>query len=276
MGKWIAIFLTAALALCGCTEEQEMYEQRPVLEGWIDSDGYPRVLFSISFVEDDEETIADKIVRWGLVTLSDGDTTVILTGGPDKYRFPPFSYYTYELTGQPGKTYTIDATYENYHARATAVMPAPPVVAEVKSVPAADCDTLRDVTLFIQAPQEFPAYYHISTRVLPEETTYHPAVLGLVKATEPGELLEVQVFRGKSSLHSKDFKPRIPSNRNVLVKVERVCGEVYRFWENFNEATLFGNSLFTGPADSLEGNVEGGYGYWSPQGVTIVRLDAEK
>lgn len=45
--------------------------------------------------------IADNLVRWGKVTVSDGDTAIVLTGGYDKRHFPPFLYKTYDMVGAP-------------------------------------------------------------------------------------------------------------------------------------------------------------------------------
>ena len=84
----------------------------------------------------------------------------------------------------------------------------------------------------------------------------------------------MQVYRGKSRLNKKDFVPRIPSNTDVKVRVERVEPDIYQFWMNFNDATLFGGSMLVTINKPLGGNVEGGYGYFSAQGVTDILLPA--
>lgn len=272
----IAISAVISLPLCGCYEQLEPEaEPRAVIEGWLDSEGYPRVIFTSSFVPGESDaTIADKLIRWGKVTISDGDTTIIMTGGPDKNLFPPYSYYTYEMQGEPGKTYTITADFEQFHAEASAKMPDKPLVAEVRTEKNAECDTIRSVTVVITAPEDCPAYYHVSTQVITEDFRYYPSIMGCVMAELPGESVELPVFRGKSSLSEKDFVPGIPTNRAVRIKVERVTREIYEFWCAFNEATLFGGSQFTEHSTSLPTNITGGYGYWSPQGVVIIDLPA--
>lgn len=274
----ITLMLPIAAILCGCAVDEPAPESRAVIEGWIDSDGYPRVIFTASFVAGEENvTVTDKLIHWGKVTISDGEHTVTMTGGPDSNLFPPYSYYTYDMQGKPGKTYTVTADFNEFHATATATMPEPPVIAEVRVAPIEYCDTLRAVTIVIQAPEQgCPAYYHISTRVLPDEGRYLPAVMGCVKAENPGEKVEIAVLRGKTSTSKDDFVAQLPSNRHVNIKVERVNREIYEFWNSFNEATLFGGSMFVSNNTSLTGNIEGGYGYWSPQGVEIVRLPPER
>lgn len=266
------------IVMAGCDSANSDLDAapRPVIEGWIDSDGYPRVIFTTSFVPDEaNSTMADHLIRWGVVTISDGTSTVIMTGGPDKDMFPPYSYYTYNMIGKPGTTYTIEARYENYHARAECTMPEPPEIESVESSRIASSDTLREATVTVVAPPDCPAYYHISTMVIGEDSRFLPAMLGNYVAEVPGQKVRMPVYRGKTSLLAGDFVPQLPTNRRVRIRVERVTRAVYEFWKAFNEATLFGGSQFVGHSSSLPSNIDGGYGYWSAQGVSVVNLDRE-
>lgn len=271
-----AIAILALSTLSGCIGTPEPEEPRGVLEGWIDSDGHPVVLFTASFVDNDNQAIIDKVIKFGTVRISDGTNTVLMTGGPDKDYYPPYRYTTYDITGEPGRTYTVTADWQGYHVRAQSRMPVPPDIVDVKQTPAADCDTLREVTVSIRAPQDVPAYYHISAQVIGEDTSLTPSLLGCAKADKPGEIVDIQVYRGKNRLTDKHFVPRIPSNLDVKVRVERVEPEIYRFWMNFNDATLFGGSVFVTVNKPLGGNVEDGYGYFSAQGVRNILLPALK
>ena len=265
--------ILASLLLWSCEDSELEVEIRPVIEAYIDSDGFPRVMFTSTLADGDNQTIEEKVVRWGKVTMSDGVTTVILTGGPDKSQFPPFRYTSYELKGVPGRTYTIEAQYKDLHAKAQCTMPEPPEVEEVKDVCAAESDTLRDVALRIRAPQDVPAYFHVSVRTYPAEDAYLPAMLGCVKAEKPGEIVELPVYMPKVSIGKNLYDAsRLPSNRAVDIKVERVSKEIYEFWMNFNNANLFGGSMFVTTSASIGGNIEGGYGYFSAQGVKIISL----
>lgn len=269
------IFIALLPILASCQPEPDDEEPHPVLEAWIDSEGYPRAIFSLSYVNNDDESIIDKIIRWGYVTISDGDRTIVMTGGRNNAYFPPYTYFSHEMNGEPGRTYTVDASYHDYHIRATCRMPDPPEVIGIKSEPVANNDTLRNVTVSIRAPHEVPAYYHISARVLPDEETFIPSVLGCAMATTPDEVIDVPVYRGKRIKFRHDYTSRLPRTREVLVRVERVTKEVYDFWMDFNDATLFGSSIFVTNTSPLRSNVDGGYGYFSAQGVKILKLEQE-
>lgn len=272
----LPLCLLFAATACSDTDPLPPLEPKAVIEGWIDSDGYPRVIFTSAFIEGEENvSIADKLIRWGTVRISDGSKSVIMTGGPDEDLFPPYSFFTYEMKGTPGTTYTITADYKELHAEASCTMPEPPDVAEVIETPIEGSDTLRAVSIRIANPSAERAYYHVSTRVLPDETRYLPAIMGCAEA-EPGQTVTLPVFRGKTSISDADFVPQLPSNRAVLVRVERVTPAVYAFWQAFNEATMFGGSIFVGNNSSLPGNISGGFGIWSAQGTHTIRLHPAK
>lgn len=272
----VIIVAVGALLQCGCVDvDAPRYESEPVIEAWIDSDGYPTVLFTASFSDNDQTAIADKMIRWGVVTISDGEQTVVLTGGPDRRFFPPYCYGTYEMQGKPGRTYTIDASFGDFHATATSTMPLAPVVAELAATPSERNDTLRDVKVTIVGPEDEAAYYHISTRVLPEESAFVPAVMGCAETTPGNNRVEVTVFRGKRTLDKGDFNSGIPRFRDVMIKVERVERVIYDFWMDYNENVLLGNNIFVNSVEPLVGNIEGGYGYFSAQGAVVLMLAAE-
>ena len=72
-----------ALLTSGCDDGGDSAEEKPrlVVEGSINSGGYPEVYLTMSAVASDEEgSVADNIVRWGVVRISDGEREVILTG----------------------------------------------------------------------------------------------------------------------------------------------------------------------------------------------------
>lgn len=270
----IAVVAAVLLSVsCDTDSPDRPTAPRPVIEGWIDSDGYPRVIFTSAFITGEENvTIADKMIRWGRVTISDGNRTVVMTGGPDNDLFPPYSYYTYEMKGEPGRTYTVTAGYRDLYATATCTMPQPPEVTEVRQTPVEGNDTLRAVSVSIVNRDTDTAYYHVAARVIPFEHRYLPSVMGCVEAA-PGQTVDLPVMRGKTSVTPGDFVPQLPSRRLVMLRVERVTREVFLFWQAFNEATMFGGSQFVGHNTSLPGNIEGGFGVWSAQGSVILRLE---
>lgn len=242
---------------CSSTEEPEL-DDMPVIEAWIDNDGYPVVLFSSAISPSEKGgDIIDKLIRWGKVTISDGDTTVILTGKRDNSLVPPYKYYTYDLWGCPGKTYTIEATFKDMHARAECRMPAPTPIRSITLEPVEGKDSLRSATLRFISPDDVPAYYYVTVDGA-------PALLGWAEVSEPGIEVAIPVYNSKSYANTGEpFVAQFKIGENKNIALHRVSEEVYRFWRAYDDAIMFGENVLIGGAQSLPGNVSGGFGIFS-------------
>lgn len=271
-----ALFLAMALVFPGCSNEPFYGESRAVIDGWLDSDGYPVVVFTASMQPGEgEQSVADKMIRWGKVTVSDETDTVILTGKLDRSYFPPYRYYTFGIKGQPGHTYRVTAEYEDIYAWAECTMPYPTPIDSLTLRPIEGNDSLRAGTLHFTAPEDCPAYYYLCMREFGDGGRPLPTMMGTVKATRPGEKISVGVYNPKNQLDTVPFVPQLKIGRQVEVKLCRVTEEVYDFWSSYENSVMFGGSQFITSETSAPGNVAGGYGVWSVQGVSAYYLTVE-
>lgn len=239
-----------------------------VVEGGIDSGGYVQVLLTSSIVpEAGGGTLDDCMIRWGKVTVSDGSKAVVLTGGPQNGYIPPYTYYSYDMIGEPGKTYTLTAEYDGKKVTSVSTMPVPTPISRLDCAPT-DTPGMYSVTLYFESPDDCPAYYHISTRLIGEDSHLYPAILGTVEVNTPGIEISVPVYRGKHFGSAKEFSPLWPKGAEVKVVLERVSRQVYDFWTAYNDDVLFGGSQFVGSASDLPSNINGGLGVWSARGVS--------
>lgn len=265
----LTAFTAIVLSIAGCTTTDDAPQPGSlVIEGHIDSDGHPHVLLTSSITPSAEGgNMADNLIRWGKVTVSDGLSEVILTGGMTSDYFPPYHYYNHTMTGVPGRTYTITAEYDGLTASASCRMPEPTPIDDIEINPIEGNDTLRSLTMHITAPADCPAYYHITTRVMPRDTRDYPAMFGTFTASTPGEHLSIPVYRGKHATDTTDFVINMPVGTSVAVTLCRVEKPVYDFWIAYDNIIYFGGSQFISAPASLPGNVAGGYGIWSAQGT---------
>ncbi len=273
-----AIISAAAIAgLHSCDSGIDYPEPKLVVEGTFDSDGFPDVILTLSVVPDDRYTdISEALMRWATVTVSDNNgNTAILTGAPSKLHYPPYHYYTYDIKGTPGHTYTIHAKYKELVAQSTITMPRPTPIDSITTAVLADNDTLRALTVHLTAPDDCPAYYHISTQVYGHDRRFLPGTLGTAEAHTPGEHITIAAMRGKTSTDTLDFVPQMPVGATVAIRLERVDAQVYHFWREFGSAALFGHSQFFTSSFSLPTNIEGGLGVWSPQGVSTATVEVK-
>lgn len=272
--KKILIFIVIAIALIGCNDTPCDPAPKAVIEGWIDSDGFPVVMFTSSLTPADAGgNVADMMIRWGKVTISDGSRTEILTGGLSNDFFPPYRYYSYKMKGVPGRTYTIVAEYENLHAEAVCTMPFPTRIDSVRFASIENDDTLRSAMLYFTSPEDSPAYYCVEIRDSLRSGRPYPALFGTVEALDPLKKMTVPIYRPKHKLDTIEFVPQFRVGERLEVGLCRVEKEVYEFWKSYQDNIVFGGSGFIGTSQPLIGNIIGGYGVWSARGLDKVFVE---
>lgn len=262
------------LLLSSCVSSEPDMPVFPVIEGWIDSDGYPIVQFTSSIAPGyNENNLNDKLIQWGKVTISDGEKTVIMTGGPLSTIFPPFRYYTYEMEGTPGKKYKITAEFDELYAESECIMPAPTPIERIDLEPIVGSDSLRSATLYFISPDDCPAYYGVTIKKAAQGERPYPAMLGTIAVFTPGEEVAVAIMNPKNKLDGMnvDFVPQLKVGQNIVVSLCRLTPEVYEFWREYDNVTIFGGSQFVSTG-SIKGNIQSGYGIWSARGTDSVDL----
>ena len=273
----ILIYVLAAVWLGGCSDSsEEVQEPRMVVEGQIDSDGYPRVFLTLSATADASGgIISENIIRWGVVKLSDGENEVILTGGPMAGVLPPYIYYSYDMVGVPGRSYTLTAEYKDKKVTSEVTMPEPTEIEGVRISGNAADDRSRDLTIMFNSPADAPAYYHLSVRVSGSDNRFYPCNPGTIAVMEGGKRVEMPVYKGNGGLSSGNDREGFTVGERVTVRLARVAPEVYDFWRAWDNAALTGGSVFVGSSVSLPSNISGGYGVWSAQGVSDLDVEIQ-
>ncbi len=266
------LYATLFLAVSCDIADDNTTREMAVIDGWINSDGHPVVLFTTTISPGSHTPINEHIINWGRVTIDDGDREIVMTGGPDGRFFPPYRYYTLDMTGTPGKEYTITAEWKEMKVKATARMLAPTPIDSFKVEKIDGNDSLRAATLYFTAPNDCPAYYYIAIET-DHSSRPLPCSLGCIRVDNPGEQVTAPVMRPKVRLDSLTYIPQLQVGDTIALSLCRVEKEIFDFWKAYDNAVVFGASQFAGTSTSLPGNIEGGYGVWSPQATsTIVRI----
>ncbi|MGM9867428.1 MAG: DUF4249 family protein [Lepagella sp.] len=264
------------LLVAGCGSDLTYQPVMPVIEGWIGTDEYPEVIFTATVSPEEKDvTIADKVIRWGKVTISDGENEVILTGDPEFEYMPPYRYITNKMKGEVGKTYRIVAEYEDLYASAECRMLPPTPIQSITFSPIEGNDTLRSGELTFISPEDTPAYYYVTMGNVDERSRPLPTMMGVYKAEEPGKTISIPLFNPKNKLDGNSFVPQLRVGDNLEITLCRVTEEVYEFWKSYDNAMMFGASQFLNSAHSVRGNIRGGLGVWSVQGTTSQRIQVQ-
>lgn len=276
----IILLLLAALLPLSCTKTIPHSESRLVVEGWIESGGHPMVQLSESLVievgkEYNTVDFLESVAKWARVTVSDGDTSIVLTGVADANYFPPYVFTTSKMKGKVGKTYELRVEYKDYVATAKTTIPEPvPLdtvyVADVK-------DSLCTVVCGFTDPAKKGNNYKFFTRTEGKDARYHPSAL----AQTDDELLNgyTEVFL-YSTLRMMEFiaMPNIRVGEEFWVKLCTMDNEAYSFWKYY-EVILYANVFNAETGTVMSGNVNGALGYWIGYGVdkpVCIKLEEPK
>lgn len=244
------------------------------IEGWIDSDGYPVVVLTRALSPSTDPVAVDEaLVRWGRVTISDGEHTEVMTGGMDAAIFPPYSYKSFKIKGEVGKEYTVSATYDGMELTARSVILPPARIDSVVFSPATD--SLCSAMLTFSPPADADTCrFVVFTRVRGKESRHHMSLLGAV-TTHGEEPVTIPVFRGKHKDSDEEYQPNFLRGDTLDLLLARVDEDVYRFWDAYQDEVYFGGNIFLSSGASLPGNARGGYGVFSARGIARKILNVE-
>lgn len=232
---------------------------------------------SFSPMSTESTTLSDLVVRWANVTISDGERTETMIGRIDNSMTPPFVYTTAQITGVPGRTYTITAEYEGERIVSSCTMPRPVDISRIDVAPVADSDTLREVSLtFVPGIGDDRCYQlavydpSLSGRML-------PCFMGAYAASSSGGGGEVTLTVCRPSIDTDggDYTPYFRTGRTIMVALTAIAPEVWRFWHEYDDFTAFGGNIFLAGTIPMHGNIDGGYGIWSARGVDVRTITIE-
>ena len=272
------LFLLPILLLPGVTAcESALPQPEPphlILEGWIDSGGHPMVHLSESMPLREgklsQEEMLQSIAKWAKVTVSDGETTEILTGQLDTDYFPPYVFTSSRITGVPGRTYSLRVEYKDYLATAETTIPEP---LELDAVyPRAMGDSLYSVVCRFTDPPAPGNCYKVFACREGKDTQYLPATMTHASDEVFSGTAELVVFHLQGLLHFLYF-PNISLGDTVWIKFCTMDRVQFDFWKNYE--LLLGsnaNAIYSFES-SLESNVRGAIGNWAGYGATEYKVE---
>lgn len=271
MLRHIITLLSIGIIISSCDEELfTPSQQQIVVEGWIDAGGYPIVMLSkslsISKEWQDLENIEDYVIKWGKVTISDGEKEVVLTGKYNSDYYPPYIYTTSEIKGIPGKKYKLTASYKDFYAEAETTIP--PVVEVEKIFAEYDNDIYIFKAIINDIPNEHN-YYKFFIKVFGRDNMYLSSNLAVIDDVDYKFPAEIPLNIGNSMLYNKPTRDFTLKEENaVLIKFAQIDSVAYNFWNDYKNAIDMGRNPLYRFTDNPYSNIKGGLGYWVGYGAT--------
>lgn len=247
------------------------YRDELIVEGWIDDGGFPVVIVTHSLpVRSKEEAIKvsqiSQFMEMGAkVTVSDGDSSVILTGKLDQGYYPPFIYTTSRLRGKAGKSYTLTVQTKDRFLTANTTIPLNgPVVDSVVCRKMDGNDTLCFVILYLKNVPDRREYYKIFLQDGPALAQFRSSYLGVIDDTIADSSMRIPLMRTVRDDFKEDKRRYFNTDSLLSIKVSTMDSVSYSFWKLFSNNTIsnYFSFLMSSSTSNLPTNIDGGMGYW--------------
>lgn len=281
--KYITHRLLACMLLLMCfscvEEDDAAIGGELVVEGWIEEGEYPIVYLGKSMSMDNRELndLNEYVIKWGKVTIIDGEDSVVLTGTYDNRSFPPYYYTTPRMVGQAGHTYTLKVDYRGLYAQATTTIPYSVPIDSARVVQA-DATPHYSLQVFFNDRTFEHNYYALFSQRVNKDKTYLLSFMGVLNdevaaasptATPGVQSLSAHVYRGYSVFTDTAETKQLyfDSTDVVRVKLRHMDRESYDMWQSFSNQLNFSSNMFFPYTENLKTNIQGGKGYWCGFGI---------
>lgn len=279
------LFIFTAAVAVSCTPQAVPNEPEIVLEGWIDEGGHPIVMLhkSINFTEDFntmEDLIEEKIIYLGKVTVSDGETSVVLTGRVDTAYLPPYSYSSVRIMGESGRAYRVEAEFEGKKVSAVTTIPPKALFDSISVESMPDKPGFFRLTGYLTDMKEQSDYFVVFYRYKGEKQ-YRNGLHGVASdiAADTSGVLRIPIYKNmagtslvdKDSLSTRFFR----LGDTLEIKLAAIDGVSYRFWESFASLTITSTIPLLPVSENIYTNVSGGRGYWCGYGGSTYTIVPE-
>lgn len=270
---YIFLFIIFVPLFSGCDDNYFAENKSSlIVEGWIEDGEYPVVMLTKSLAVSEDETslddLSDYMLKWAVVTVSDGEETVVLTGKYDTSYFPPYIYTTGRMRGKSGRKYKLTVQYNEYYAEAETTIPTRPLFDSLYTLPVNGSDSLVAMTACFRDDKSQKGYYQIFVKKGTLSRQYLSAYLGCLHYDVLDEYNEVPVH-APSRFDVEDYTPYFYRGDTVSVKLARLDSLSYSFWSTFEKKAALGSNMMFPYIGNLPCNVKGGMGYWFGYGAEV-------
>ncbi|MCX2452124.1 DUF4249 domain-containing protein [Pedobacter sp. PLR] len=273
------LFIGLMSLIYACKKEGNpgLYKPRFVVEGWIEQDDFPYVIVTHNlpfFTAVDSAQLAEVIIRYAKVTVSDGTETEVLTATTDKRYFPYFVYRGTSLKGKVGGKYSLKVEYAGNTLTSETEIPNPVNLDSIWFTEKQVNNRQLNVQIVDAANEK--NYYRLYTK-LEKEVIFTPTLL----ANQDdlffnGKKLVMQVNRGMANNLTTKHDPYFNIGDTVLVKLSAIPASGYAFWNSLQDEILNGSNPLISSSKALKTNIKGpGVGVWCGYSSKIYRVIAK-
>lgn len=271
--------------LCiSCSEETNYYEgyhQTIVVEGSIETNGFPKVIITRNipyYTNVDSADLQYLVLRQAKVTVFEGDYSEVLTLKYKKEEFPPFFYEGNEIKGKPGHTYKLLINYGEKTITASTTIPVPVLLDSVWFQTNSPSDSMGKIHALLNDDPNIHSYYRTYTRIISQQDQYYPTLISnFDDRLFNGTLYTFNLNKGPETyLNIETSNFYFKRGDTVLFKISTVDKSNHEFWKSYQNEVSNGANPFASSYHKIESNMEGdGKGIWGGYGSTVYQVIAK-
>ncbi len=281
MRRKVYILFLCMIAL-GC-EDYEIklpeYRSKVVIEGFIEQDQFPVVFLTLSsgfFDPIDSLSLQDLVLTTARVSVSDGETTEVLTLFRDEDVFPPFHYGGTDLRGEIGKTYTLEVLSKGLRYYAQTTIPEPVAFDTLWFESLNDSDSLGNIFgKFTDNPDQ-EDFYRVFSRIEHKETQYTPVYQSVAgDKFFNGQSFTFSILKGTGSITDVSDKVFFTRGDSVNIKLCTIDKAHFDYWRTLERELYLTGNPFSSAGNEIHSNIEGdapALGVWGGYGATYYRF----
>ncbi len=281
MKYWLLTTVFFCLIACNMQVEldQEPYEAKVVVDGYIESGGFATVYLTWSspfLTSYDSASIRRSFITTASVFLtnSKGVTEPLTLFRSDNF-FPPFVYRSTEIRGETGETYHLTVKYRGKNITATTTIPASPGLGAIAMEPASD--TTGSLSLNVQPWSRDETWLFVQVKSAHERESFHPILTPVVRIKPTDGFHRIPIYRiAESNLHVLDKKRRYYTDwpryqyaldDTIMVKYGAVDSESYQLIKSIFADQAIQSNPFAINTVGMRTNINGGIGRWTGIGL---------
>ena len=260
--------------------EIQDYNQKIVVDGWIESGGYANVLLTMSapFLSNfDSASIRSTFVNYGKVTLtsSKGESEILTLFRQDDL-FPPFVYRSITIRGEVGCSYDLKVEVMGKTATSSTTIPEIPVVTGLIMDATTDSSGILKTGLKPKVGENEYLLFMVKSKKA-KDRNYHPAQIPIFWVTDTTSHIYVKIFRDYETNMYLLFPEKYPYsnwamleyalNDTIMVKTGRIDQVSYDVLNSVYSDMAIQKNPFSFSSSGVKTNIIGGIGRWTGIGL---------
>jgi hypothetical protein len=257
------------------------YQPKLVIDGWIEQGQYAEVTLTKSasyFADIDSAALREALVSTAKVSVSDGETTEVLTLFRNADKFPPYFYRGTKVRGEEGKTYTLTVETRGEIYEAFTSIPTAPKLDSIWFQFDQTSDSLASLWVSFSDEPVIENYYRIFTKQQNKGNKFIPMYLSAIgDKFFDGKSFSFNILKGSENLSDIDNDFYYSIGDTVTVRFCSIDQAHFDFWRTLErEVYSVGNPFSSSGNEVLSNTGEGTLGVWGGYGASYYRAIVKK